>query len=59
MEIYGKLKEYKLRCTRDPDWHHWITMGAATKHTQIFYLLMSVNSFTLSDMINIKNEYLM
>ena len=50
MEIYWKLKEYKLRCTRDPNWHNWITMRAATR-TQILYLLMSVNSFILPDMI--------
>ena len=58
MEIYWKLKEFKLRCSRDPDWHEWITMWAAT-HTQILYLLMSLYFFLLSDMMNVKNGYMM
>ena len=58
MEIYWKLKEFKLRCSRDPDWHEWITMWAATR-TQILYLLMSLYFFLLSDMMNVKNGYMM
>ena len=56
MEIYRKLKEFKLRCPWDPDWHEWITMWAATR-TQILYLLMSLYFFLLSDVINVKNGY--
>ena len=51
MEIYRKLKEFKLRCPWDPDWHEWITMWAATR-TQILYLLMSLYFFLLSDYWN-------
>ena len=58
MEIYWKLKEFKLRCSRDPDWHEWITMWAATR-TQILYLLMSLYFFLLSDVFNVKNGYTM